>query len=165
MIRIGVATALSTAVFCMSPCFGTEVVTVHRLSATLAGEAVLAAVAACAQQGYSVTAVVVDIDGVQQATLRGDTAAIHTMEAAYDKAYTSVTSRADTLALVERQKAGTLPPVMLRPLDHLLVGQGGLVIKIGNEVVSGIGVSGSPGGDKDEACARAGLDKIRNRLN
>jgi len=164
MIRIGVAAVLA-AVFLTSPSFAADIVTVHRLSAALAGEAVMAAVSTCAQQGYSVTAVVVDTDGVQQATLRGDTAAIHTMEAAYDKAYTSMTSRVDTLALVERQKAGTLPPVMLRPLDHLLVGQGGLVIKIGNETVSAIGVSGGPGGDKDEACARAGLERIRSRLN
>jgi uncharacterized protein GlcG (DUF336 family) len=159
------AAAVFAFVLFASPGFAADVVTVHRLSATLAGEAVMAAVVTCAQQGYSVTAVVVDTDGVQQATLRGDTASIHTMEAAFDKAYTSVTSRVDTMALVERQKAGTLPPVLLRPLEHMLVGQGGLVIKVHDEVVSGIGVSGSPGGDKDEACARAGLDRIRSRLN
>lgn len=53
---------------------------------------------------------------------------------------------------------------LLCPLDHLIVGGGGVTIKIGNEVVGGIGVSGSPGQDKDAACARAGLDKIRDRL-
>jgi len=147
-----------------APVQAADIVTVHRLSAALAGEAAMAAVATCAQQGYSITTVIVDIDGVQQVTLRGDTATIHTMEAAYDKAYTAMSTRVDTSVQVERQKAGTLAPVMQRPLDHLIVGGGGLTIKIGNEIVGGIGVSGSPGQDKDEACARAGLDKIRDRL-
>ena len=141
-----------------------DIVTVHRLSAALAGEAVMAAVAHCAQRGSSITATIVDIDGVVQAQLRGDTAAIHTMEAAYDKAYTAVSTRRDGEEQVARQKAGTLPPVMLRPLDHLIVAQGGLAIKVGNEVVAGLGVSGGPGSGGDEACARAGVDRIRARL-
>jgi hypothetical protein len=37
--------------------------------------------------------------------------------------------------------------------------------KAGNDTIGGIGVSGAPGGDKDEACANAGLAKIRDRLN
>ncbi|WP_347339768.1 heme-binding protein [Bradyrhizobium rifense] len=41
---------------------------------------------------------------------------------------------------------------------------GGLRIKVGNEVVSGIGVSGGPGIDDDEACAKAGIDKISAHL-
>jgi len=147
-----------------APARAADVVTVHRLSANLAGEAVMAAVAHCAAQGSSITATIVDIDGVVQAQLRGDTAAIHTMEAAYDKAYTAMSTRRDGEEQVARQKAGTLPPVMLRPLDHLIVGGGGVVIRIGNEVVAGIGVSGSPGQDSDAACARAGIAKIADRL-
>jgi uncharacterized protein GlcG (DUF336 family) len=42
---------------------------------------------------------------------------------------------------------------------------GGLPIKVGNETIGGIGVSGAPGGDKDAACAKAGLDKINNQLS
>lgn len=146
------------------PARAADIVTVHRLSAALAGEAAMAAVAACAQQGASITATIVDIDGVVQATIRGDTAAMHTMEAAYDKAYTAMSTRRDGEEQVARQKAGTLPPVMLRPLDHLIVGGGGVVIRVGNEVVAGIGVSGSPGQESDAACARAGIAKIRDRL-
>src|ERR1700728_2905561 len=74
-----------------------DVVTTHRLSAALAHEAVGAAVAACAKQGYSETAVVVDGDGVRQAELRGDGAGIHTLDSAYDKAYTSLTLKADKI--------------------------------------------------------------------
>jgi uncharacterized protein GlcG (DUF336 family) len=147
-----------------APASAADVLTVHRLSGNLASQAVTAAVAACAGQGYAVTAVLVDFDGVEQAMLRDGLASIHHSEAAFDKAYTAVTSRNDTLVAVQRETAGTLPPVMKRPLDHILVGQGGVVVKIGDEVVAGIGVSGSPGGDKDEACARAGLNKIAPAL-
>ena len=134
---------------------------VHRLSAPLANEAVGAAVASCAQQGYPETAVVVDTDGVTQALLRGDGAGVHTLDSAHDKAYTSVTFRADTGALLDRAPA--IGPLVAR-LPHLLLFQGGVVIRIGSEVIGAIGAAGAPGGNLDEACARAGLDKISDRL-
>src|SRR3954469_1195251 len=61
----------------------------QRLSSTLAHEAVGEAVAACAKNGYAVTAIVVDLDGVRQAVLRGNGAAVHTLDSAYAKAYTA----------------------------------------------------------------------------
>src|SRR5262249_6566960 len=67
---------------------GADVLTAHRLSAALAAEAVAAAVASCAKQGYKVTAAIVDDDGVVQAMLRGDGASMTTPKAARDKAYT-----------------------------------------------------------------------------
>jgi uncharacterized protein GlcG (DUF336 family) len=144
-----------------SSAFAADVLTTHRLSAVLANEAVGAAVASCAKQGYSETAVLVDSDGVRQAELRGDGAGIHTLDSANDKAYTSLTFKADTGALLERAQAiGTLTA----RLPHLLLFQGGVVIKIGDEVVGAIGASGAPGGPLDEACARAGVEAIRDRL-
>jgi hypothetical protein len=70
------------------PALAQNVLTTHRLSAGLAAEAVAEAVAACAKQGYRVTATVVDLDGVDQASLRGDGASMSTLDAAHDKAYT-----------------------------------------------------------------------------
>ena len=61
----------------------------HRLAAVLANEAVAEAVATCVKNGYAVTAIVVDIDGVRQAVLRGDGAPVHTLDSAYAKAYTA----------------------------------------------------------------------------
>src|SRR5207249_8031787 len=58
-------------------------VTTHKLSAALANQLVGDSVAACAQKGYQVVAVVVDLDGVRQAVLRGDGAPIHSMDNAY----------------------------------------------------------------------------------
>jgi uncharacterized protein GlcG (DUF336 family) len=135
----------------------------HRIPAALALEAVGAAVAACAKQGYAETAVLVDADGVRQAVLRGDWAGVHTLDSATDKAYTSASFKTDTSALVERAKTVPIAPLLAK-LPNLLLFGGGVVIKIKDEVVGAIGAAGAPGGDLDEACARAGLEKIRDRL-
>src|ERR1051326_7263360 len=78
-----------------------ETLATHRIPAALALEAVGEAVAFCARQGYSETAVLVDADGVPQAVLRGDRAGAHTLDSATDKAYTSASFKSDTSALVE----------------------------------------------------------------
>jgi uncharacterized protein GlcG (DUF336 family) len=133
----------------------------HRIPAALAMEAVGEAVSACAQRGYRETAVLVDADGATIATLRGDGAGIHTLDSAHDKAYTSVSFKSDTMALAELAKneiAG------LAKLPNVLFFGGGVVIRLGDEVVGAIGASGAPGAMLDDNCARAGLDKIRDRL-
>ena len=158
MIRFFIAAAM---VSFATSAFAADVLTTHRISAALANEAVGAAVASCAKQGYSETVVLLDSDGVRQAELRGDGAGIHTLDSANDKAYTSLTFKTDTGALLDRaQQIGALTS----RLPHLLLFQGGVVVKIDNEVVGAIGASGAPGGPLDEACARAGLDAIRDRL-
>jgi uncharacterized protein GlcG (DUF336 family) len=43
-------------------------------------------------------------------------------------------------------------------------GQGGVTIKVGGQAIGAIGVSGAPGGQFDEACARDALAKIQDRL-
>jgi len=135
----------------------------HRIPAALAAEAAMEAVASCAKQGYRETAVVVDIDGAHQAEVRGDGAGIHSIDSAGDKAYTAVTFRSDTLPLAERAKEpGGI--TILSKLPHVMFFGGGVVIKIGEEVVGAIGASGAPGAKLDEACARAGVDKIKDRL-
>jgi uncharacterized protein GlcG (DUF336 family) len=136
----------------------------HRIPAELASQAAAEAVASCAKQGYSETAVVVDADGVRQAVLRGDRAGSHTLDSAYDKAYTAASFKTDTGALFERSK--TVPGFanLFTQLPHLMLLGGGIAIKVGDEVVGAIGAGGAPGANLDEACARAGLDKIRDQL-
>ena len=135
----------------------------HRIAAGFANQAVAAAVAKCASQGYAETAVLVDADGVEQAALRGDRAGAHTLDSAFSKAFTAASFKTDTTALVERSK--TVPVLAnLFKLPHLLLLGGGIVVKAGDEVVGAIGASGAPGGNLDDACARAGLDKIKEQL-
>jgi uncharacterized protein GlcG (DUF336 family) len=138
--------------------------TTHRIPASLASQAVAAAVAKCAEQGYAETAVLVDADGVRQAVLRGDRAGSHSLDSAFDKAYTSATFKSDTTALVERAKSAPGFSNLFTQLPHLILIGGGVVIKSGDEVIGAIGAGGAPGGDLDEACARAGVDKIRDQL-
>jgi uncharacterized protein GlcG (DUF336 family) len=135
----------------------------HRLPGALAVEAASETVAACAGQGYHETAQVVDADGVVIATLRGDSAGVHTLDSALYKAYTAASFKNDTLALAERAKGeDSIQP--LSRLPHVMFFGGGVPIKLGDETIGAIGASGAPGGKLDDACARAGLDKIKDRL-
>ena len=136
----------------------------HRIPAALAIEAATETVLACAKQGYRETAMVVDADGATIVALRGDGAGIHSLDSAKDKAYTAVSFKGDTLALAERAKGeDSIAP--LAKLPHVMFFGGGVVIKLGEETIGAIGAAGAPGAKLDDACAHAGLEKIRDRLN
>jgi len=155
-------TAAATIVLSASACWA-ETLPTHRIPAALAAEAASEAVAACAKQGYRETAVVLDADGAIVAVLRGDGTGIHTIDSAHDKAYTAGSFKNDTLALAERAKGeDSIAP--LAKLPHVMFFGGGLVIKLGDEVIGSIGASGAPGAKLDDNCARAGVEKIRDRL-
>jgi uncharacterized protein GlcG (DUF336 family) len=155
--------ALMSIAVAAVPAFAQGLLNMHRVSAQLALEAVGAAVAQCASQGYFESAVVVDASGARQAVLRGDNAGIHTIDSATSKAYTSASFKAPSAAIAERLLANP-QGAQLGHLPGVLLLGGGLPIKIGDEVVGAIGAAGAPGGDKDEACAKAGLDRIADRL-
>jgi uncharacterized protein GlcG (DUF336 family) len=120
------------------------------------------AVESCAAKGYAESAVVVDRDGETIVAIRGNNAGLHTMENARRKAYTAMSFRTPTSEYAKRfadnnpvvRQQVTLPNVIAIP--------GGLPIKVGDEVVGGIGASGSPG--VDEPCVQAGLDKVADQL-
>jgi uncharacterized protein GlcG (DUF336 family) len=155
----GVIIAVSVASLTAAPVGAQGLLTTPRISAALANEAVGATVASCAAQGYNETAVLVDTDGVIQASLRGDRAGIHTLDSAHDKAYTAVTFKRDTIAMTPGET-----DVLMARLPHLLRAGGGVVIKSGSVVVGAIGASGAPGYQFDDACAKAGIQKIIDRL-
>ena len=135
----------------------------HRIPAALAAEAVTEAVASCAKQGYRETAVMLDTDGAIIAALRGDGAGIHTLDSAHDKAYTAVSFKTDTLALADRAK-GEGSIATLAKLPHVMFFGGGVVIRLGDEIIGAIGAAGAPGAKLDDACAHAGISKISDRL-
>ena len=156
--------AAIAAVICgLSDQAGAQALTTQRIPAALALEAVAAAVETCGKQGYAETAIVVDTDGVTQALLRGDWTGVHSIDSATYKAYTSATMKVDTSVLIEREKTDPMGPGMAK-LPRLLEAGGGVVIKVGDEVVGAIGASGAPGSQLDENCAKAGLAKIQDRL-
>ena len=155
--------AVACAAGFAAPASAQGLITEQRLSAALVNEALAAAVASCASNGYKVSAVVLDMDGVRQGVLRGDGAGIHTMDSSFLKAYTSVTYRTDTIELEKNLKNGQMSNLQTK-LPNVVVAAGGVSIKVNGAAIGAIGVGGAPGGEKDTACAQAGLDKIRDRM-
>jgi uncharacterized protein GlcG (DUF336 family) len=145
------------------------VINMPKLSAPLANELVGESVAICAQKGYAVTAVVVDLDGVRQAVLRGNGAPIHTLDNAFYKAYASASltlarKEDSTKAVAERMGKAAPTTVPQTPLPNVTYAVGGVAIMAGGNIIGGIGVSGAPGGQFDDDCARAAIAKIQDRM-
>ncbi len=116
----------------------------------------------CKAEGNLVSVTVVGRDGQVIVLLRGDNASPHTVENSRRKAYTARTFRIPSGEFAKRVKDN--PTTGLVHLTGVIAAQGALPIKVGNDVIGAVGVSGSPGGDKDEACAKAGLDKVADQL-
>ena len=144
-------------------------ISMPKISAELANQLVRDTVAACAQKGYKVVAVVVDLDGVRQALLRGDGAPIHSMDNAYYKAYSAASltlgrNEDSTKVVAERMAKNAPSTVPQTPLPNVTYAVGGVTIKANGVAIGGIGVSGAPGGNFDEECAHTALAKIQDRL-
>jgi len=140
-----------------------------QLSAALANELVGETVAICASRGYKVWAVVVNLDGVRQALLRGDGAPIHSQDNGYYKAYSAASltlgrNEGSTKEVADRMAKASPTTVPQTPLPNVTYGVGGVTIKAGNQAIGAIGVSGAPGGALDEACAREAIAKIQDRI-
>jgi uncharacterized protein GlcG (DUF336 family) len=91
-----------------------------------------------------------------------------TLGAARDKAYTVLMlgepRNEDTSGAIAQRSGATPSAGGLAKLPHILLLPGAIRIKVGAEAIAAIGVGGAPGGDLDEACAKAGVDKISERL-
>jgi uncharacterized protein GlcG (DUF336 family) len=120
------------------------------------------AVAACAAKTYAVSAVVVDRDGETIVEMRGDNAGIATVENARRKAYTSVAFKQKTSDYAKKLEDPNSVVHQQVTLPNIIAIPGGVPIKIGDEIVGGVGVSGSPGVDED--CINAALDKVQDQL-
>jgi uncharacterized protein GlcG (DUF336 family) len=120
------------------------------------------AIEQCTKDGYKVSVAIVDKGGNLAASVRGDGTNPHTMEFARLKAYTSRTRGQTSL---EVQKLMEKPEnAWLKQIPNVVGIGGGVPIKVGSETIGGVGVSGAPGGEKDEACANAGIAKVADSL-
>lgn len=138
-----------------------DVLTTRNIGMELARDLATEAINTCREAGYQVSAVVVDRHGIVRASLRDDLAPRFTLQIAEDKANIVVLSGTSSGQLREvrsdiRQE--------LNHVDGLLVMVGGLPIEAAGSRIGAIGVSGAPGGERDEACAQAALDKLAERL-
>jgi uncharacterized protein GlcG (DUF336 family) len=132
------------------------------LTAAIAMTIAQIAIETCKANGYAVSATVVGRNGEIIVQVRGDNTPPHTMENSFRKAYTARTLRAPSGALVERLKEN--PNLGFIHLSNIIAFQGALPIKVGEETIGAAGVSGAPGGEKDEACVKAGIDKVADQL-
>ena len=120
------------------------------------------AAATCKDRGFRVSVHVVGRNGEVIVALRGDNASPHTMENSMRKAYTARTFRVPSGEIVKRVKEN--PQFGGVFLTNVVATEGALPIKVGDDVIGAVGVSGAPGGDKDAACAQTGIDKVADQL-
>jgi uncharacterized protein GlcG (DUF336 family) len=152
---IGLASALA------SPA-SAQLLNEKSLSASMALTIAQTALETCTKEGYHVSVHVLGRDGEVLVALRGDGAPPHTMENSQKKAYTARTFRIPSGEFAQRVKDN--PTSGALHLTGIVAAQGALPIKVGDEVIGAVGVSGAPGGEKDEACSKAGLDKVADQL-
>jgi uncharacterized protein GlcG (DUF336 family) len=111
----------------------------------------------CRSQGYTVSVAVVGREGQVLVHLRGDASPPHSFENSFRRAYTALTYRQPSGKVEERVRKDPLDQLV--HLTNVMAAQGGLPVIVAGDTIGAVAVSGSPGGDKDEACARAGLDR------
>lgn len=129
----------------------------------LALELAQAALKSCNDRGFQVAVAVVDRFGVTQVVLRDALAGPHTPETAQAKARTAVSFRSSTEDLSAATQAGQLNSAIRHVPGYIFLG-GGVPVEAAGAIVGGIGISGAPGGAEDDACARAGIAAIEDRL-
>ena len=161
MLAILIRLAMLGGLSAVAPLAHAQLLTHRDLSYAISKTIAETAIDSCGAKGYGVSAVVVDRDGEVIIALRGDNAGPHTIENARRKAYTARTFRMTTEEFAKaleqnpaRRPQTTLPSVIAIP--------GGVPIKVGKDVIGGVGLSGSPG--VDEPCVMAGMDKVKDQL-
>jgi uncharacterized protein GlcG (DUF336 family) len=149
---LGIASAAATA---------QGLITQKVLSLDLAETVARGALEKCRADGYRTSITIVDASGVVKIAMRDDGVSPHTVDVSRRKAYTAMIYRRSTAETLKGWQA-TPPPAP--NIEGTIALAGGVPIRAGNEILGGLGVSGAPGGDKDEACANAGLAKAAEVL-
>ena len=162
-MRILFAAALALAA-ALAPARAEEAtVTYKSLAPDVAFDMARAALEQCRKDGFQVAVVVIDRFGQPLVVLRDRFAGLGAIQIATSKAWTSVNFSRDSSEVVKAIQSGQISAGLANAPNVVVLG-GGLIVQAGGSIVGGIGVAGAPGGDKDEACAKAGIDKISDRL-
>ncbi|QBZ82266.1 heme-binding protein [Hydrogenovibrio crunogenus] len=146
----------------MGHAFANDVVTTKTIGLGIANDIAMSSILACRKQGYQVSAVVVDRNGVLRSAMRDDLAPRFTLQIAQEKANMVVMS--GIKSGVFRQLRADIRPE-LNHIDGLIVMEGGVPIKAAGVRIGAVGVSGAPGGEKDEVCAAKGIESVQERLD
>jgi uncharacterized protein GlcG (DUF336 family) len=152
--------ALASAIACGLGGGASAQLLVHKdISLAMATTIARATIEACKAQGYNVSVHVLGREGQVILSVRNENAGVHTFENSMKKAYTARTFRRSSGDFNTNVVKGN-PNTALLFLTNVTPAQGALPIKIGDETIGAVGVSGAPGGEKDEACAKVGIDKV-----
>jgi uncharacterized protein GlcG (DUF336 family) len=162
MLKSAITAALVTATMA-STAQAQAPQTEKNVSMGMAQAIIAGAVEECTKSSYKVSVVIVDKAGTLHAALRGDGTSPHTIEFARMKAYTARTRNQTSLEFI--QATSSPDGMLLRQIPGVVAIGGGVPIKAGTETIGAVGVSGAPGGDKDEVCAKAGIAKVASSLN
>jgi uncharacterized protein GlcG (DUF336 family) len=164
LVRNLLAAAAIISLFAGTAAAEEAIVTYKSLSPELALDLARASLADCRKRGFQVSVAVVDRFGVTQVLLRDRFAGPHTVSTATGKAWTAATFRTSTTELNAISQPGMMQ-AGIRNLPGAVIVAGGLTVEATGSLLGAVGVSGAPGGDADEACAKAGIDAIRDRLD
>ena len=157
---VGIAIAAATAVSSLASAQG--LINEKSISLAMAQTIANGAISECREMGYKVSVTVLDRGGLPIVMLHGDGAGLHTNEGSDRKAYTARTFSQPSAAFAKRVLDDPAGSAGSLQYTRVLALPGGLPIKVGNEVVGAVGVSGSPG--KDDVCSQAGIDKVADQL-
>lgn len=161
--NVGMAAMAAASLTLGGAAWADGMVNYKMMSPEVAMKAAQVALAKCRADGYQVAVAVVDRGGITQVVLRDRFAGPHTPEAAVRKAWTAVSFRTNTGELANTTASG--PSMAIRDIPGALVLGGGLKVEAAGFIVGGIGVSGAPGGQLDEACAAKGIEAVADQLN
>ena len=157
---IQISAVLLSSLFSAS-LFGADVLTQKNIGLEAANDIAKMSIDACRKDGFNVSVVVVDKHGNLRSVMRDDLAAKYTIEIAQRKA---------NMVIMSGSASGSFRAARadiqqeLNHIEGLIVMQGGLPIRAGGVLIGAVGVSGAPGGDKDEACAAVAIKNITERL-
>ena len=153
--------SLLTGLLTLSGPVMADLVTTKLLSLDMARQIAESAISACRKDGYQVSVVVTDRSGEPLVVMRDVYSNRYFTQLAQGKANAALMANTSSAEL-RRNRADMVNELNL--LDGVMVLAGGLPVQAAGSLVGAVGVSGAPGGDKDEACARAGVEAVQEDL-
>jgi uncharacterized protein GlcG (DUF336 family) len=162
MRLVSLAVLASASMLVIGPACAQAPLTEKNVSMAMSLAIIQGALDQCTKDGYKVSVVIVDQGGNVAASVRGDGTGPHTMEFARMKAYTARTRNQTSLQTMKLLEDPA--NAFIRQIPNVVGVGGGVPIRAGTETIGAVGVSGAPGGEKDEVCANAGIAKVEAAL-